>query len=85
MKGEFFSNVSSAAANTPIQLLQDSAGREYSTTNKMARYVNEFYQTLFTSQGQSPDCHIARERVWNQVPKVVTANMNAALPAQLPS
>ena len=79
MSGEFFSSVNSAAANTPIQFFQDSAGREYSTTNKMARYVNEFLSTLFTSQGESPDCHINRERVWNQVPKVVTTDMNAAL------
>jgi hypothetical protein len=83
MSGEFFSSVSSAPANTPIQLLQDATGREYSTTEEMARYANDFYQTLFTSQGASPDCYTAREVVWEQVPKVVTPAMNSALTSSI--
>jgi hypothetical protein len=79
MSGEFFFNVSVASTNMPIQLLQDVTGREYSTIEEMARYANDFYQILFTSQGASPDCHTARGVVWAQVPKVVTSEMNNAL------
>jgi hypothetical protein len=79
MSGEFFSSVSVASANTPIQLLQDVDGMEYSTTEEMARYANNFYQTLFTSQGASPACQAARGAVWSHTPKVVTASMNSIM------
>jgi hypothetical protein len=61
MSGDFFTNVSATSSNTPIQLLRDQDGKEYSSNVEMAKYVNSFYQEFFASQGESLECLRARE------------------------
>jgi hypothetical protein len=83
MTSDFFTNVSAALSSTPIQLLRDQDGQEYSSNDEMARYANSYFQELFASQGESAECLRAREQVWKQVPRKVSSAMNEALTAPI--
>ena len=83
MTGDFFTNVSTALSNTPIQLLRDQDGVECSSNDEMAGYANSYFHELLASQGKRVECLRAREQVWEQVPRKVSSAMNEALPAPI--